>query len=211
MPFADRTEAGRLLAERLAAMDLPDPIVLALPRGGVPIGTEVARMLGCPLDVLVARKIGAPGNPEFGLGAVTPDDPPSYTQQYLDRLGLTEDDLEPLAERERAEARRRAARYREGRPPLDLSGRTVIVVDDGVATGGTARAALRSVRRHAARLVFAVPVCAADSDRLLREEADDFVCLHAPRELMAVGFWYDDFAQLTDEDVIKHLRTTSPP
>src|SRR5215203_536502 len=142
MRFHDRREAGRLLAELLVPLDLADPLVLALPRGGVPVGYEIARALDCPLDVLIVRKLGAPGDPEYGVGAVTAEDPPYYNKYVLAGLGLTEDDVGPTVERERQKARHQVERFREGRPAPELTGRTVIVVDDGVATGGTARAAL---------------------------------------------------------------------
>lgn len=210
MQFTDRHQAGRLLAERLMGLVLADPFVLALPRGGVPVGYEVARALGCPLDVLVVRKIGAPHNPELGVGAVTVHDPPYYNKRALDALGLSEDDLDPVAERERREALRRVSRYREGRGDPDLSGRSVIVVDDGVATGGTAHAALRSVRHERpGRLIVAIPVCAPETADELREVADDLICLYTPDPLLAVGVWYDGFPQLTDDAVISLLAAAS--
>lgn len=208
MRFQDRRHAGRELAERLAVLadKLPDPVVLALPRGGVAVAAEVARALGAPLDVLVVRKIGVPHHEEYGVGAITGDDPPLYDHAILAGLGLTEESLAPVVDRERRELRRREERYRQGRPPPDLKDRTVIIVDDGLATGATARAALRHVRRAApARVVLAVPVAAPQSLALLGGEADDVVCPHQPRDFAAVGQWYDDFAQLTDEDVLDAL------
>ncbi|MCF3135094.1 phosphoribosyltransferase [Streptomyces olivochromogenes] len=210
MLFQDRRQAGRELAERLRIQqekgNLPDPVVLALPRGGVAVATEVARALGAPLDVLLVRKIGAPHHEEFGVGAIAGDDPPLYDTQTLDSLGLTEESLAPKVERERKELHRREDRYRQGRPPPELAGRTVIVVDDGLATGSTARAALRHVRRRSpAHLVLAVPVGAPESVGLLSGEADEVVCLHQPRAFSAVGQWYADFGQLTDDDVLDAL------
>jgi len=174
----------------------------------VPIAVRVAEALGAPLDVAVARKIGAPGHPEFGVGAVTADGPPRYDERTLAELGLTPDDLREACERERAEARRRLQRYRQGRDPVPLAGRDVLLVDDGLATGVTARAALGELRAAGpARLVFAAPVCARDSRDALcaGADADDAVCVSTPPEFGAVGLWYRDFRQTSDEDVLAAL------
>jgi putative phosphoribosyl transferase len=206
--FANRADAGARLARRLAEMPWSDPVVLGLARGGVPIAQRVADALGAPLDVAVARKIGAPGRPEFGVGAVTADGPPHYDERTLAALGLTPDDLCSDCERERAEARRRLQRYRRGREPVPLAGRDVLVVDDGLATGVTARAALGELRAAGpARLVFAAPVCARDSRAALCAEkaADEVVCLCVPPELGAVGIWYRDFGQTSDDEVLAAL------
>lgn len=212
MRFRDRREAGKALAERLVekqrAEELPHPLVLALPRGGLPVADEIARALDAPLDVLVARKVGAPAQPELALGALAGEDPPAYDPSLLGRLGLTEDDMRPVAEREREELRRREEMYREGRPALSVTGRWAIVVDDGVATGATARAALRSLRRsRPTRTTLAVPVAAPDVDEMFApEEVDEIVCLHRPSSFGAVGFWYHDFPQLTDDEVLEILH-----
>jgi putative phosphoribosyl transferase len=212
MQFRDRQSAGQQLAETLRTRQdegaLPDPVVLALPRGGVAVAAEVARALDAPLDVLVVRKIGAPFQEEFGVGALVGDDDPFFDADALDRLGLGARDLAPVVMRERAELHRRERLYRQGRPAPDLRGHTVIVVDDGLATGVTAHVALRSVRRRAPRrTVLAVPVGSPEAVRLLRPEADDVICLYQPTAFMAVGLWYENFDQLTDDDVLEALRT----
>ncbi|MEU0971310.1 phosphoribosyltransferase family protein [Streptomyces sp. NPDC005917] len=211
MRYRDRGQAGRELAAVLAKLrdegGLPDPIVLALPRGGATVAVEVARELPAPLDVLVVRKVGAPYHEEFGVGAIAGDDPPLLDHATLARLSMSEDSLARVVERERREVRRRERRYRQGRPAPELRGRTVIVVDDGLATGCTARAALRHVRgRGPARTVLAVPVGAPDSLDALAAEADLVVCPYRPALFSAVGQWYDDFGQLTDADVLDALR-----
>jgi putative phosphoribosyl transferase len=210
MLFRDRGQAGRLLAKQLRdeqdSGGLPRPVVLALPRGGLPVAAEIARALGAPLDVLVAHKIPAPWQREFALGALADDEPPVFDRTTLRRLGLSEADLVTAVERTRAEVLRREKLYRGDRPAVELADRSVVVVDDGLATGSTARAALRSARtRHPGRLVLAVPVAAPSAARDLAEEADEVVCLHQPRSFQAVGTWYDDFGQLDDDDVLAAL------
>ncbi|MGC5036417.1 phosphoribosyltransferase [Streptomyces sp. DT190] len=211
MRFRDRRQAGGELAETLRTRQregaLPDPVVLALPRGGVAVAREVAAALRAPLDVLVVRKIGAPFQEELGVGAMAGDEVPLLDEDALRHLGIREAALNPVIERERVELRRREQLYRRGRPAPDLRGRTVIVVDDGLATGSTARAALRFVRRQQpGRVVLAAPVCSPEAAGLMRAEADEVVCLHVPASFIAVGLWYEDFGQLTDQDVLEALH-----
>jgi predicted phosphoribosyltransferase len=209
--FANRSDAGRglgtVIAEHLERTGRRDrPLVLALPRGGVPVGYEVARMIGADFDVIVARKIGVPGQPELAIGAVAEDGPPIFNTTMVQRIGLGEPELGQMVQRERAEVARRLQRYRGDRPPPEVSDRTVIVVDDGLATGATARAALAAVRsRGPAYLVYAAPVCAGDSAAGLRSLADAVLCVLVPDELYAVGLWYDDFTQVSDEEVERRL------
>ena len=211
--FADRRSAGRLLAARLSRR-LADPrgreagelLVLALPRGGVPVAREVADALAAPLDVLVTRKIGYPHQPELGVGAIAEGGEPVYDEELLARLGLSRAALRPVAERERAELERRVRVYRGGQPPPDVTGRTVLLVDDGLATGVTAKAALRSLRdRSAGRTVLAVPVGAPSALAEMHREADAVVALAAPETFRAVGEWYVAFGQLADSDVLRLL------
>jgi putative phosphoribosyl transferase len=201
LPFADRQRAGKVLGEALEAWRTSSPAVLALPRGGVPVGLEVARALRAPLDVLVVRKLGAPLQPELAVGAiaagVTFVDP-----RLAAATGATETYLARCIEEERRELARREAAYRGDRPPLAVTGRTIIVVDDGLATGATARAAVRALRQAgAARVIVAAPVGSPDSVESLRTEADAVVCLHTPPWFRAVGEAYSDFSQTSDAEV----------
>lgn len=207
MVFPDRRHAGRLLAARLQPLAREQPIVVALPRGGVPVGFEVARALGAPLDILAVRKIGAPGNPEYGVGAIAEDGAAVLDREAAQRTGMTEPLLEETVGRELRELRRRVRRYRAGRTRADVRGRTVIVVDDGLATGLTCLAAVRALRAlGAGRIVVAVPVGAADSIALVGEEADEIVCHTIPPRLFGIGRWYEDFAPVDDEEVIGLLE-----
>ena len=181
-------------------------MVVALPRGGVPVAEEVARALGAPLDLLAVRKLGAPHNPEYGIGAVAEGGTRVIDPEAVAVLGINGGDLDAIVARETAELDRRVALYRADRGRTELAGRTVIVVDDGVATGVTDTAALRAVRRRRpGRLVLAVPVCAAESVPRLRGEADEVVCLLEPELLHGVGQWYEDFSQVSDDEVLAAL------
>lgn len=204
--FADRHDAGRRLAGMLEHYDGSGAVVLALPRGGVPVAAEVARALGGRLDVLVARKIGAPGRPELGVGAIAEGGQPILDERTLRLLRLAPSDLETTIAAEREELARRVSRYRGARPLPALEGRTVIVVDDGLATGVTARAALAALREHRpGRLVLAVPVSSPDTAEAMTEHADEVVVLHTARQFVAVGQWYADFGQTSDETVLDLL------
>ena len=207
--FVDRIDAGRRLAQALAALKLVDPVVVALPRGGVPVAAEVAAALHAPLDLLLVRKIGAPGQRELAVAAVVEGagDGLVLDAETMEATGATRAYVEREAVHERAENARRRAAYLGGRGPLPIEGKTVVVVDDGIATGTTVRAALRALRRrHPARLVLAVPVAPPDTLAELRPLVDDVVCLLQPSWFRAVGVHYDDFHQVGDDEVIAALH-----
>jgi predicted phosphoribosyltransferase len=201
--FRNRAEAGRQLAEKLAAYaNKPDILVLALPRGGVPVGFEVADALGAPLDVFVVRKLGVPGYEELAMGAVATGGRRVLNDEIVRGLGIPETEIDGVVARELQELARRERLYRGDRPPPDVGGRTVILVDDGLATGATMRAAVRALRqRQPASIVVAVPTASPDTCEALRAEADDVICTMTPEPFFAVGHWYDDFTQTTDEEV----------
>ena len=206
--FKDRREAGRRLAPRVADLDLTDPVVLGLPRGGVPVAAEVAAHLGASLDVVVVRKVGAPGNPEYGLGAVGEGGVEILQESSMRQVGVERSDLVPTIERERRELESRLRRWRGHGEQLSVAGRTVVVVDDGIATGVTAAAAVEVLRRlGASRVVLAVPVAPPEGVHRLRRIVDDLVVLATPRDFMAVGSFYRDFRQVTDDEVTRLLAT----
>jgi putative phosphoribosyl transferase len=213
MKFADRAAAGRQLAARLAHLKDRRPVVLALPRGGVAVGFEIARALGAPLDIVLVRKIGLPWQPELALGAVTDGDSPEtfIDEDLAQRLDIPKRFVQEETARQLEEIERRRASYCAARPPVEIAGRTAIVVDDGIATGATMRVALRAVRlRKPAHLVLAVPVAPPEALRAFRKEADETVCLE-PVMLGAIGFYYRDFHQMSDAEVTDLLARAAEP
>lgn len=205
--FADRTHAGRQLAEALVDRGVEADLVLAIPRGGLPLGRAVADALDAPLDIVVASKIGAPDNPEFAIGAVASDGSAWLDEGTIDRFGIDETYIEREREREAAYAREKADRYRGDRAPPEVADRTVVVVDDGVATGSTAIAAVRLLRAQGAgHIVLALPVGPPETVRSLEAEADEVICLQTPAHFSAVGQFYDRFDQVSDEEAMGYLR-----
>ena len=210
--FRDRRDAGERLAARLSSLADESPVVVGLPRGGVVVAAVVAEALGAPLDVIVVRKLGVPTQPELGMGAVGEGGVIVRTEPVIQAAHVSPDQFEVVVAREREEVARRAERFRGDRGPVSLAGRTVIVVDDGIATGGTARAALEVVRAHGARrVVLAVPVAPPETLRALESLADEVVCLDAPQWFQAVGVHYVDFAQTSDQEVVDLLRYRPEP
>jgi putative phosphoribosyl transferase len=222
-PFRDRSEAGQALAALLgeyAGRD--DVIALALPRGGVPVAYEVAEALGAPLDVFLVRKLGAPGHEELAMGAIASGDVVVMNDEVVKAMGVKADDILDAIAEERRELARREEAYRDGRPPVDVRGKTVILIDDGLATGSTMRAAVKALRRQGpARIVVAVPIGAASTCEEMRAIADDCLCAFTPEPFRAVGLWYEDFSQTQDSEVAELLararaasdspRSTTPP
>jgi predicted phosphoribosyltransferase len=212
MFFQDRRDAGRALARALRELSgLDDAIVLALPRGGVPVAFEVARALRLPLDVFVVRKLGVPGEEELAMGALASGGVVVLNHDVVQTLHIRQSAIDAVIAREQLEIERREALYRAGRPPLSLQGRTVILVDDGLATGSTMKAAVRALRPVADRLIVAIPVAAAFTCAELRTEVDDLVCLHTPGHFFAVGQFYRHFDQTTDDEVRTLLAEAQQP
>lgn len=203
LPFPDRTEAGRLLAQALSAYaGRTDVVVLALPRGGVPVAVEVAKALGATLDLIIVRKLGVPYQEELALGALASGGARVLNQDVISSLNLSESVIDEVTRKEEQELKRRERAYRGERPFPEVRGRTVILVDDGLATGATMRAAVAALRQQEpAAIVIGVPVAPPDTAAKLREEVDDFVCLATPEPFFAVGQWYVDFSQISDEEV----------
>lgn len=210
MIFADRAEAGRRLAEALDHLDGEDVAVLGIPRGGVEAAAEVAGRKGWPLDVVIPRKVGAPSNPELGLGAIAPG-VRVLDKRMLDALGVSEEYLDREIRKQEEEIRRRTESYRRGKPALQLEGKTAVIVDDGIATGGTAIAAVRWARTQGARrVILAVPVAPREALAKLSKEADEVVCLETPDRFFAVGQWYGYFPQVGDDQVVELLDRSAP-
>jgi predicted phosphoribosyltransferase len=214
MRFQNRTEAGKKLAGKLAAYaDRDDVLVLALPRGGVPVAYEIAEALQVPLDVFLVRKLGVPGNEELAMGAIATGGARVLNEDVISYLGISEEAVEMVAAREQRELERRERAYRGDRPQPVLKGRTVILVDDGMATGTTMQAAVAALRAHyPARIVVAVPVAARTTCEAFEHIADDIVCIcdYTPESFFAVGLWYDDFTQTTDQEVRSLLERAAP-
>jgi predicted phosphoribosyltransferase len=213
MIFHDRRDAGRRLADRLSALaGRRDVVVLALPRGGVPVGYEVAGGLGAPLDVFLVRKLGVPGREELAMGAIASGGVRVVNADVVRALGIPPTVIDQVAADEERELARREWEYRDDRPPPDVAGRVVILVDDGLATGSTMRAAVLAVRQHnPLAVIVAVPVGASETCSAMRDVADDVVCLETPEQFAAVGLWYEDFSQTRDEEVRELLTNAARP
>lgn len=206
MIFQDRYDAGRQLAAEVERLELDDPVIIGLPRGGVPVAYEVARALHAPLDIIIVRKVGAPQNPEYGIGAIAEGHEGIINRVEVDRLGISQRELDRIVAQERDELERRRERFRSRYPMLDVTDRTAVLVDDGLATGVTANVAVRALRdRGAKRVILAVPVGAPPSVERLGRLVDQVVCLSAPPEFRAVGTWYNDFRPTTDDEVMELL------
>lgn len=214
MGFRDRSDAGHRLAGEMQHLKAEHPVVLALPRGGVPVAAEVSKALGAPLDLLIVRKLGAPTQPELAMGAVADAEPPIVVRNepIIQMLGVSERAFQQVLARETAEARRRRERYLGTRERVALQNRTVIVVDDGIATGSTMQAALRALQQsRPRRVVLAVPVGATDSIAMLRADADEVICLEPQPNLGSIGAYYAEFEQVDDAEVIRLLDEMAPP
>lgn len=211
MVFENRQEAGKRLGSELLQYRDQNPFVLAMPRGGVPIGVEVAEILHAPLEVIIVRKIGLSGNREFGIGAIAEGDIKVLDNTTLEALGIDDEELEDTIELEEQELERRVQIYRNGKQLPNLTGKTAILVDDGMATGITAKAAIKAVKKlNPKKIILATPVCALDTVESLKNLVDEIICLAAPFEFSAVGFWYRNFTQVSDQEVIDLLNQNVP-
>lgn len=211
--FRNRQQAGRRLAEELAQLKLVDAVVLALPRGGVPVAAEIAHALEAPLDLVIVRKVGAPGNPELAVAAIVDGEPPDVVlnREMVEAYGLDDSDLRALIALELPELERRRLAYRGVRQPVPTADKTVVLVDDGAATGTTMKAAIRALKRRSPReIVVALPVAPPDVVADLAQEADRVVCLSQPARFHALGYHYHDFPQLSDDEVLRSLRDCTP-
>ena len=207
LPFRDRPQAGQLLSKKLAGYaNREDVIVLALPRGGVPVAREIARSLHAPLDVFLVRKLGVPGQEELAMGAIASGGVRILNQDIVQAMAIPAHVIDSVTSTEVQELARRERLYRGDRPAPDVIDRTVILVDDGLATGATMRAAVAALRRKPKRIVIAVPIAAVPTRQEFAREVDEIVCLHTPEPFFSVGFWYDDFSQTTDEDIREMLE-----
>lgn len=206
--FKDRVDAGKQLAQKLLHYKSnPNVLVVGLPRGGVVVAYEVARQLDAPLDIIVPRKIGMPANPELALGAITQEGEPVWNEAVIKSFHIHPEDLTDIIEQEKREAARRLSLYRKSRPPLDAKDKIVILIDDGIATGATMRAAIASLRAHGAKkIIIAVPVAPLDMIERIEQDADEVICLSVPRMFFGVGQFYDSFLQTSDEEVIALLK-----
>lgn len=210
MMFRDRTQAGQLLAKKLAKYKGKNAIVLALPRGGVPLGAEVADFLQLPLEVLVVRKVGAPSNSELAVGAICENEEPVFNNQILSRIGLESDDMQPIVDSEIAEIQRQVQEFRHGETLSEIEKKISIIIDDGLATGATALAAVNYLRKKgAAQVIVAVPIAAASSARSLRSKVEELVTIEEAKDLTSIGEWYQDFSQVSDQEVLFFLKSNA--
>lgn len=205
--FKDRKDAGVKLAQKLKSYCDEDTVILGMPRGGVIVAAEIARILKLPMNIVVSRKIGAPNQPEYAIGAVASNDVVVLNEDVVASFGLTNEDLKRRIEKEKKELNRRINVYRGSREFPNINGRTVVVVDDGIATGLTAKATVRAIKKmKPKKIILAAAVCAHDSYLKLKEEVDEVVCVEIPADFYAVGMWYEDFSQTTDEEVIAAIK-----
>lgn len=207
MIFKDRQDAGKQLAQKLLKYKDENPVIIALPRGGVVLGYEAAKTIGAPLDIIITRKLAAPHNPELGIGAIAPREIKIFDFEMITYLKISHEILDKIIEKETAEMQRREKLYRGDFSELDLTDKTVIIVDDGIATGVSDRAAVLSAKKmNPAKIVLAVPVCPLETAMKFRKEVDEFVCIHEPEDFYAVGAHYQNFKQITDEEVMNLLK-----